>query len=285
MKNRTINTASAFVLITMLFTTAMSHAQTSASDNSKKGACLITGRDNAETWKSKVDALNVSWHYSWSPTLPERQVKGVEFVPMIWGVRKLGPEFKKLMDDLTIPAAREGLQPLLGFNEPDGEKQANMTVAQAIEAWPYLMKTDRRLGSPGAVHADREWMQDFMKQAKARDLRVDFVCVHWYGPPNANDLLKRLEKVHKMYGKPIWITEFAVADWNAKSVKENRYSPEVVERFMREILPKLDALDYVERYAWFISKPDNRALAPSILFTADGSLTPLGRIYAEHATK
>lgn len=285
MNSKILSAAFTVSLITIVCTSAVCRAQTAAHQNLKKGVCLITGRQNADNWKSKVDALNVSWHYSWGESLPERQVNGVEFVPMIWGARRLGGKFDQTIEDLTIPAARKGSKALLGFNEPDGEKQANMTVAQAIEAWPHLMRTNRRLGSPGAVHADREWMQEFMKQAKERDLRVDFVCVHWYGPPNANNLLKRLEKVHQMYGKPIWITEFAVADWNAKSAAENRYSPEVVERFMRDILPKLDALDYVERYAWFTSKPDNRALAPSVLFTADGALTPLGRFYAEHATK
>jgi hypothetical protein len=144
------------------------------------------------------------------------------------------------------------------------------------------MKTGRRLGSPGAVHPNNEWMQEFMKQAEEKKYRVDFVCVHWYGPPNAKGFVKHLKKIHKMYGKPIWITEFAVGDWKAKSREENRHSPKVVLKFMKELLPKLDRLDFVERYAWFPAGEDNRALGTSALFKEDGSLTELGQFYAAH---
>jgi len=61
--------------------------------------------------------------------------------------------------------------------------------------------------------------------AEARALRVDFICVHWYGGPSVPALLRYLEKVHDLYNRPIWITEFAVADWQAKSHERNRHSP------------------------------------------------------------
>ena len=160
--------------------------------------------------------------------------------------------------------------------------QANMSVLRALEAWPYLMQTCLRLGSPAAVHAHKEWMQEFMKQAEAKNYRVDFVCVHWYGSPNVRSLVNRLREVHKMYGKPIWITEFAVADWKAESREQNRYSPEVVLSFMRELLPKLDDLDFVERYAWFSASEGDKALGTSALFREDASLTTLGQFYASH---
>jgi hypothetical protein len=144
------------------------------------------------------------------------------------------------------------------------------------------MKTGLRLGSPAAVHAHQEWMREFMKQAKEQKYRVAFVCVHWYGAPNAGEFVHYLRTIHHMYGKPVWITEFAVADWTAKSRPQNRYSPEIVLCFMREILPRLDELEFVERYAWFSLGEDDRALGPSALFKEDGSLTALGRFYASH---
>jgi hypothetical protein len=51
---------------------------------------------------------------------------------------------------------------------------------------------------------------------------------------------------------------------------------------MREILPRLDELDFVERYAWFSLGEDDKALGPSALFKEDGSLTALGQFYASH---
>lgn len=171
---------------------------------------------------------------------------------------------------------------LLGFNEPDGKKQENLPVDKALSAWPDLMKTGLRLGSPAAVHADGEWMLEFMQKADDTGMRVDFVCVHWYGGANVQALVKRLKKIHALYQRPIWITEFAVADWKTKSREGNRYTPEQVQQFMKELLPALDKLEFVERYAWFSAAVSDRALGPSALFKDDGSLTELGRVYAAH---
>jgi len=248
----------------------------------KKGVCLNTMRKNADVWKTKVAALRPRWHYSWGASLPEAEVDGVEFVPMMWGYRKANERFLRRIEHLKAGKASGSCAHLLGFNEPDGETQANMSVELAIAAWPYLESTGLRLGSPAAVHADREWMRKFMKQAVAKKLRIDFVCVHWYGGTNVEGFVNRLKRIHEMYGRPIWITEFAVADWKAKTRKDNRYSPEKVLAFMKRVLPRLDELEFVERYAWFSSEVDHKALGPSALFRPDGSLTELGRFYGNH---
>ena len=49
---------------------------------------------------------------------------------------------------------------------------------------------------------------------------------------------------------------------------------------MRVVLPAMDKLDYVQRYAWYSASPDDAALGASALFQKDGSLTDLGRLYA-----
>jgi hypothetical protein len=131
------------------------------------------------------------------------------------------------------------------------------------------------------VHPDKEWMIAFMDGVKQRGLRVDFICVHSYGGPNPEALVKRLEAVHKMFGRPIWITEFAVGDWKAKSVDQNQHKPEAVLGFMEKVLPMLDRLDFVERYAWFPSKPTSAPLGTSALFDENGGLTPLGQCYRD----
>lgn len=128
---------------------------------------------------------------------------------------------------------------------------------------------------------DSEWMEAFMEGVKKRKLRVDFVCVHSYGGPSAKGFVNRLKKVHRMFRKPIWITEFAVGDWEAASVEQNRHRPESVLRFMEEVLPMLDRLDFVERYAWFPATQDNSALGTSALFDQDGKLTKLGECYRD----
>lgn len=248
----------------------------------KKGIGLTTSKNNKENWKARVEAVRPDWHYSWGASLPGEEPDGVEFVPMIWGYSKRNKAFTAQIYELTKERLKHSRKHLMGFNEPDAKKQANMSVSRALEAWPQLMRTGLRLGSPATVQPDSEWMQEFMKGARAKRYRVDFVCVHWYGGPNVEGFVRRLQEVHALYGKPIWITEFAVADWNAESRQHNMHSPEVVLRFMKELLPRLDELDFVERYAWFPADEHNRFLGPSALFKADGSLTPLGRLYASH---
>jgi hypothetical protein len=141
------------------------------------------------------------------------------------------------------------------------------------------MKTGLRLGSPGCVHPDREWMKAFMAGVAERQLRVDFVTVHSYGGLSADALMNRLEAVHNLFNRPVWITEFGVGDWQAKTRAENRYRPDQVVKFLEQLLPRLDRADFVERYAWFPAAPDHRALGPSALFNDDGSLTPVGEAY------
>lgn len=191
--------------------------------------------------------------------------------------------FGRMKDENILKAGDDfrdhKLQQLLGFNEPDHKDQSNMTVEQALDLWPKLMELGLRLGSPGCAQPDREWMKNFMKGIDERKLRVDFVTVHSYGGLDVDALIKRLEAVHQMYQRPIWITEFGVGDWEAKTRAENRYKPEQIVTFMEKLLPQLDVLDMVERYAWFPAKPDSSSLGPCALFAEDGSLTRVGETY------
>ena len=246
----------------------------SSRSSEKKGFCTAV---RSEDWQLKLEALRAKWFYSWNSPIPKDVPEGVDFIPMIWKYRGK-PESVAAAGKAAKDA---GIKELLGFNEPDQSKQANMSVEEALSAWPLLEKTGLRLGSPGCVHPDREWMKEFMKEVEKRELRVDFVCVHSYGGPSADGLVKRLQQIHKIYRKPILITEFAVGDWEAKSAAENRHKPDVVLRFMEEVLPQLERLDFVERYAWFSAKPDRGPLGTSALFDAEGKLTRLGECYRD----
>lgn len=240
----------------------------------KKGICM-TGKSSG--FISKVEALRCKWLYTWGPKVREGLPPDVAFVPMIWTYRGK-PEG---VLNTGRAAKQAGIKELLGFNEPDRSNQANMSVQEALDAWPTLMETGLRLGSPGCVHPDNEWMKSFMEGVEKQKLRVDFVCVHSYGPPNAAAFIKRMHAVHKLYRKPIWITEFAVGDWKAKTAADNQHKPDQILRFMEDLLPKLDRLDFVERYAWFPAKQDSPALGTSALFDPEEKLTKLGEYYRD----
>lgn len=244
-------------------------------DFEKKGAAFTTG---GLEWSHNVAGLKPFWHYSWGNDPSEIEPDNVEFVPMFWG--------KSVTDDKIAELkqlANEGkIKYLLGFNEPDGEEQANMTVDEAIALWPKLEEVGVPLGSPATVGPLNDWMKEFMTKAAANNLRVDFVCVHNYGGANANSLKDRLNETYVEFNKPIWLTEFAVGDWNASTPEDNKYSPAEVLTFMKDILPILDKLEFVERYAWFSAKTSNPALTSSALYDANGDLTQLGMFYKNH---
>lgn len=244
-------------------------------NNEKKGTAFTLGNMN---WSKRVARLKPYWHYSWGSELNENEPENVEFIPMIWGNFSVDAKVAELKELATLGQ----IEYLLGFNEPDGADQANMTVDKAIELWPKLEEVGVPLGSPATVNPLNDWMKEFMSKAESQGLRVDFVCVHSYGGLNFPALKEKLEQVYAEYGKPIWITEFAVADWEASTPEENKYTPNQVLSYMKQALPALDAMDIVERYAWFPSHVSHRALSPSALFDENENLTQLGIYYANY---
>lgn len=250
-------------------------ASESVPIKSKKGLGLATKNPR---WAPLLKELDARWVYTWGLKQPTNLPKGTDFVPMVWGYWGQEESIRKA----ALEAKEAGIKELLGFNEPDEHNQSNMSVEKALNAWPILEESGLRLGSPACVHPDGEWMREFMPAAKKKGLRIDFVCVHSYGGPNSQAFLKRLEEVHRMFNKPLWITEFAVGDWDAKTPQENKHRPDKVLKFMEEVFPALDKLDYVEKHAWFPALPDSNPLGTSALFNREGELTKLGQFFRDY---
>jgi hypothetical protein len=242
----------------------------------KKGACLSIKAH--PDWKDKLKTLNVGWFYMWKAEKPDDAPKGLEYAPMAFGKKDRTEQNVEYVKDAK---RKEDFKFLLGFNEPDQSSQANMTVEDALALWPKLMEAELPLVSPACANVEGEWMEAFMEGVEKKGCRVDYIAIHYYGGADPAAFLNKLERVHKKYKRPLWITEFAVADWKANELSENRFSIDEIKKFMREVLPKLDRLDYVHRYAWFSASPTDARIGNSALFKEDGSLTELGEIYAK----
>jgi RNA polymerase sigma factor (sigma-70 family) len=205
------------------------------------------------TWKfagikGALDDVGAGWYYNWSPdndAMPGPP--GVEFVPMIWGSANLtAPTLAK--------AEREG-EVLLGFNEPDMAGQANMSVEDALAAWPKLQRTGMRLGSPAVAYGGDTaggWLDRFMAGAEARKLRVDFITLHWYGSDfgdaAAGQFLGYVDAVHRRYGLPVWVTEYGLINFTG-SPKYPTGAQQAA--FIKRSTAGLERRSFVERYAWF----------------------------------
>lgn len=245
----------------------------------------------ADTWLSHlyIHYPHSSWSYSWgrqnSNAFPYMGTHHV-FNPMQWGNYNFshggaGPLDIIRRDLMSNPKPAS----LMGFNEPDGAEQANMTVAAAILRWPRLQAMDAPLISPGPVNAPIPWIDDFYEQANLHGYRVDYTSVHWYKAPSAESLITNLEQIYNKYGRPIWLTEFSAVRWSGTATwtHADNYN------FLAEFLWRAEALPYLQRYSLFnfresATGPNQSANDPpeaprSNALRADGSLTPFGELY------
>jgi hypothetical protein len=224
---------------------------------------------------NEISNIHPSWFYTWGGDEPAGTPANVEFVPMAWGYYgNANNSFSNWLNNYV--KKQPGVKNLLGFNEPDSSSQANLSVASALDGWQYMVGSGLPLGSPAGVHADDQWMRDFMSGAASKGYRVDYVTIHWYGGNDPQGFINYVDYIHNLYNKPVWITEFAPADWSGN----HGISPQQAYDFMRQVIPALNSRSYVERYSWFSADVSDAALGQAALFNHDGSLTTLGQLYA-----
>jgi hypothetical protein len=244
----------------------------------KKG--FVYGSSDATT-ATKINALNVGWFYNWNFVRNPGIDNLIPYTPIVWGTKTANnADAIKIINQIDTPGYDNNI---LGFNEPDFSQQSNMTVDQAIALWPIIQKTGRRIGSPAVAKNPTDpngWLAQFMQKAKELNYRVDFIAIHWYAPPNVKSLLTKIDALWATYGLPIWITEFAVADWNANATTPCRFTQTQVKDFMAQVIPELESRSYVERYCWKTRNTSDINMGVSAIFNDDGTLTDLGTLYA-----
>jgi hypothetical protein len=219
-------------------------AATAAAAKKGVGAWTFSGASQA------LAACRVSWYYTWSASHAGiASPPDAQFIPMIWGAGDVNAA--------TLSEVKSEGHILLGFNEPDASTQSNMTVAQALSLWPQLMATGMTLGSPAvALNAPTPggWLDRFMTGAAARGYRVNFIALHWYGTdfataPAVAQLKSYLQATYDRYHLPIWLTEFALANFHIATPSFG--TPSQQAAFLTAATSMLDSLPYVQRYAWF----------------------------------
>jgi hypothetical protein len=229
--------------------------------------------------------VHTAWAYDWSWQAPAGTA-GVEWVPMIWGPGSVTrASISSLSGDRRSGRARF----LLGFNEPDSRSQSDITPTQAAALWPRLASTGLRLGSPAPAVPGDGWLARFMSIARARRLRVDFIALHFYqdftNPQAVDQLRAELISIHRRYGKPIWITEIGALDIRAWGEQmHSRPTAGLASSYLRRLLPMLDGLSFVQRFAWFTDYCRSPPGCPySALYDGGGRLTDRGRIYSSQS--
>ena len=245
------------------------------------------GKITPEQASADVARIGAQWYYTWLPKAPTENTEALPkdntalFIPMVWS-----DYFATASSLADLPKESTTL---LGFNEPDNESQANMSVELALELWPQLEKLNKRLGSPSNSSNSHEparlfldpksWLRRFMKGAEERELRIDFMALHYYTvDPDVTKMRAHLIEAHKLYKRPIWVTEWALVDWE----DNNRFTKEETAKFLHNATHMMDDLDFVERHSWFAMYPGGDGWYINTEFIdKDGKLTVVGRTFMD----
>jgi hypothetical protein len=228
-----------------------------------------------------LSRLGASWAYDWSATAPAAR-GGPAWVPMVWGSWSVTPA---VVASLRAAGRSGRARDLLGFNEPDSRGQSDLTPTQAADLWPELERTALRLGSPAPAVPGDGWLTRFFALARARHLRVDFIALHYYqdftNPDAVAQLRRQLLALHNEFHRPIWITEIGALDIRRFGEPMMRQpTSALAAAYMHRLFAMLDALAFVERYAWFTDDCwSDTACRYSSLLTSAGGLTPAGSAF------
>lgn len=255
----------------------------------KKGVCV-----NEKDMGTVVDpaSMNIGWYYNWGYKsfkdmgFKNKKFDNIEFVPMTWG------DNINSIEDRCAYANRKGYKYLLSYNEPDLTWESNKTPSVMINRWRETIdyKGNLRLGSPATetfqINSTKWWTPFWNGMSATDKSNLTFIAVHAYqhyysNKETALQYLHAIDEIYYKYRKPIWITEFAVADSGNVFSPTNSKHVAQVQEFMKIVLKGLNERSYVERYAWFDFNPkDNQTGASGIFEYETGKLTKLGEIYA-----
>lgn len=214
--------------------------------------------------------LDVDWLYNWN--LDRNSPVDWEYVP----IRQT-----RWWPGLDEDWKTRGATHLLGYNEPDRPDQANIAVGDAVWSWPDLLWPGLRVGAPAVSDGGLSWLYDFMAQADAAGLRVDFVPVHYYrcygnaGDPNgtATQFYNFLKGIYDVVKRPLWVTE-----WNNGANWTGCADPTFAQQnaAVAAIIDMLDNTPFVERYSIYNWVEDVRRVKWD-----DDSLTAAGVTYRD----
>jgi autotransporter-associated beta strand protein len=203
-----------------------------------------------------ISLLNVNWWYDWN--IDQTSSRDLEYVP--------------IRQDRWWPGLSQNWQTLgantvLGYNEPDNTVEANIAVGDAIWSWPDLLGTGLRVGAPAVTDGGWTWITNFMSQADAAGLRVDFVPLHyyqWHNPADpsgaATQLYNFLLARYNQFKRPLWVTEWNNgANWtDGSSTPAPTYAQQ--QACVAAMIAMLETTPFVERYAIYNWVEDVRSV-------------------------
>lgn len=220
----------------------------------------------ANTFQSSC--TNCGWGYNWA-SYGDNLDSSLQFIPQLWSTNQAD-----VWSANATAAINSGSKALFSFNEPDISGQALMSVSDCAAGHVEYMnpfKGKALIGAPavsnsGSTNQGLDYLEQWINTCKGLDepCHYDFCNIHWYSAAQYSDtLFTQIEKAYKLCGKPIWLTEFAPTDTDTSTINS----------FLEEVIPKLEAIDYLEGYAYFMVKT-------GVLMDSASILSTYGQTYA-----
>ncbi|KDN63025.1 hypothetical protein CSUB01_11247 [Colletotrichum sublineola] len=215
-----------------------------------------------------VRCTECSWAYNWDSTDNGPLRHSPSFVPMLWSP---ATEHTARWPQNADAMISSGSTHILSFNECDRPDQCNLDAASAAAAHVEFVNRYAgrvKIGSPAISNSavagqGLSWLQLWVWTCDSLGCEYDFCVAHWYGN-SMESLLNLVASVHEICrGKPVWLTEFAIDDG----------SDEKHAAFITAVIPQLDAIDYLERYAYFMIREGR--------FVSGSTITLSGQAYAK----
>jgi O-glycosyl hydrolase len=167
----------------------------------------------------------------------------------------------------------------LGFNEPDIGSQSLMSPTAGVQLWREYMQPLKASGytliSPAVTSGPtgRPWLSNFIAQCTG--CSIDAIAVHWYGT-DAQVFIKYLQETHAIYGRPLYVTEFACQNFTGGA----QCSADQIWSFMRTVTAFMDNTSWVVAYyAFGVMHDMGNVNYLNQLMAGNGGPTPLGFEY------
>lgn len=246
--------------------------------------------------ENSVGRNGAGWFYCWSPLPQVEPPDGVEFVPMLWNASQ---EMWTMLINNYDPGYTGWI---MGPNEPNHPKQANMSPVEAAICWNQLKERyplaklvspacwDRPIFNKKSSKWEQQgdhwlsaWMHEYWLRYNCMP-NPDAYGIHHYSDIEPARAVQRFydEWLLKNDDRPeveLWLTEFAIPDEQWRNVLDNDLAKHV-----RKEINTLKKIPRFTRYAWFsnreypidpvVSNPNSH-----IALNSDDGLTGLGKAY------
>ena len=223
-----------------------------------------------------VQKYNSSHYYNWT-LAPSSGVTSTHFQPMWWSNSQGRTE--QLVLARPEWAVVDTPKYLIGYNEPNHGDQANMSVQTALDEWSRMEQVKLPLVGPQHDYAWGSWFTEFFDTADAMGLRIDEGGGHIYPTASTPGFDSFSNGVSDGYyannNRVQWVTEFNWVNWGGAAT----WTADQLYSILAETLWRYENNGWVKRYQWFAFSAYWANGAPGA-FEKDGSMLPLGRLYA-----